>query len=146
MTKDDEHIRKPHREICSLCHEVSRVMFEVPNEIWKLAVHISQVNTILCLRCFTRLADERGVKWDENIRFYPVSWITHNNKEESRIVSKMTKLKSDCHGADVIKIYNGLFHDGMIHASMLREYECSQCYKPCTPIGQPKEERGDAKN
>ena len=69
--------RQPHREICSLCHEVSRVGFGVPDEIWKLAVHISQINNIICLRCFTRLADERGVQWDNDIKFFPVSQISH---------------------------------------------------------------------
>ena len=65
--------RKVHREICSLCHEVSRVGFHVPDEVWKLSVHVSQQNNLICLRCFTRLADERGVRWDDDIKFYPVS-------------------------------------------------------------------------
>lgn len=69
-------MRKTHREICSLCHEVSRVGFSVPNKIWKAAVHRSQIEDIICLRCFTRLADERKVQWDEEIKFYPVSQIT----------------------------------------------------------------------
>lgn len=69
--------RKTHREICSLCHEVSRVGFSVSNKIWELAVHRSQINDIICLRCFTRLADERGVEWDKDIKFYPVSQITN---------------------------------------------------------------------
>ena len=68
--------RRVHREICSLCHEVSRVGFHVPNRIWWLAVHISQQNNLICLRCFTRLADERGVRWDDDIKFYPVSQLT----------------------------------------------------------------------
>lgn len=68
--------RKPHREICRLCHEVSRVGFSVPDEIWAAGVHVSQIHEILCVRCFTRLADERGVEWDEHIEFYPVSRIT----------------------------------------------------------------------
>jgi hypothetical protein len=68
--------QKPHREICSLCHEVSRIGFSVPDEIWKLAVHHSQQNDIICLRCFCRLADERSVEWDKDISFYPVSRIT----------------------------------------------------------------------
>lgn len=68
--------RKFHREICSLCNEVSRVMFHVPDEIWKLAVHVSQLDDIICLHCFTRLADERGVKWEKNIEFFPVSQAT----------------------------------------------------------------------
>ncbi len=65
--------RKSHREICSLCHEVSRVGFHVPNEVWELSVHSSQINSLICLRCFTRLADERGVEWDKDIKFYPIS-------------------------------------------------------------------------
>lgn len=69
--------RKCHREICSLCHEVSRVGFSVPDKIWKLAVHRSQIEDIICLRCFTRLADERKVEWDKDIKFYPVSQITN---------------------------------------------------------------------
>ena len=70
--------RKCHREICSLCHEVSRVGFFVPDKVWELVVHRSQINDILCLRCFTRLADEKSVEWDKNIEFYPVSWVTHS--------------------------------------------------------------------
>jgi hypothetical protein len=50
---------------------VSRVDFWVPDDIWKLAVHRSQLHDILCLRCFTRLADERQVCWGEDIRFTP---------------------------------------------------------------------------
>lgn len=68
--------RNPHREICSLCHEVSRVGFWVPNEIWRFSLHKSQWNDIICLHCFTRLADERGVEWNKDIKFYPISWIT----------------------------------------------------------------------
>lgn len=78
--KENTELRKPHREICSLCHEVSRVGFWVPNHIWRAAVHRTQINSIICLRCFTRLADERSVPWDENIKFFPVSWITHSQE------------------------------------------------------------------
>lgn len=77
-------MRKPHREICCLCHEVSRVGFSVSNKIWKAAVHRHYQNSIICLRCFTRLADERGVEWDKDIKFYPVSWITHNQFIEQK--------------------------------------------------------------
>jgi len=74
MTKD---LKRPHREICALCHEVSRVGFWVPDKVWNQAVHPHYQNSILCLRCFTRWADERSVEWDKEIKFYPVSWITH---------------------------------------------------------------------
>jgi len=68
--------RKPHREICSLCNEVSRIGFHVPDKVWALTVHASQIEDIICLRCFTRLADERGVRWDKHIKFFPISQIT----------------------------------------------------------------------
>ena len=81
---EEKKMRSAHREICSLCHEISRVGFWVPNEIWKASVHQSQQNDILCLRCFCRLADERGIEWDKNIKFYPVSWINHINSGGER--------------------------------------------------------------
>lgn len=77
--------RQPHREICSRCHEVNRVGFHVPDEIWRLAVHVSELNSILCLRCFTRLADERGVQWDEEVEFFPTSWITLQAGLDARV-------------------------------------------------------------
>jgi len=69
--------RKPHRQFCSICHEVLRIDFFVPDDVWELATHVSQRNNIICLRCFTRMADGRGVEWDRDIKFYPTSWITH---------------------------------------------------------------------
>ena len=74
--------RQPHREICSICSEVSRVSFHVPNVIWEAAVHSSQLHNIICLACFTKMADERGVEWDESITFYPVSQITITRMRE----------------------------------------------------------------
>ena len=77
----DEPKRKmiPIRERCSLCHEVSRVGFWVPNEIWLSVVHPNRIHDILCLRCFSRLADEKNIQWDKDIKFFPVSWYSHNN-------------------------------------------------------------------
>uniref|UniRef100_A0A6M3JFB1 Uncharacterized protein n=1 Tax=viral metagenome TaxID=1070528 RepID=A0A6M3JFB1_9ZZZZ len=40
------------------------------------SVHVSQRNSIVCLRCFARLADERGVQWDKEIEFHPMSQIS----------------------------------------------------------------------
>ena len=71
-------MNKPHREICSLCYEISRVGFWVPNDVWRAAIHKHYQNSIICLQCFTRLADEKSVEWDKEIKFYPVSWITHS--------------------------------------------------------------------
>lgn len=70
--------RKPHREFCAICGRVSRVSFFVPHETWALCVHRSRLHDIHCLSCFTEQADERGVQWDREIQFYPVSWVTQN--------------------------------------------------------------------
>lgn len=75
MNPNNQYQRKAHRQICSLCHEVCRVDFHVPYEIWIRSVHHSQVNERLCLSCFTRLADERQIKWCEKITFHPESMI-----------------------------------------------------------------------
>lgn len=83
--------RKPHRQFCSLCHEVSRVDFNVPNDIWELAVHISQIHGIICLRCFTRMADERGVEWDNDITFRPASQITQDRIRERVAIQTLTE-------------------------------------------------------
>lgn len=75
--------RKPHRQFCSICHEVDRVPFHVPDEVWELATHINDRYSLICLRCFTRMADERGVEWDKEITFYPVSQITQDRIRET---------------------------------------------------------------
>lgn len=67
------------REICKLCWEVSRVGFTVPDEIWNA---VAPVN-ILCLGCFTKLADEAGLEWDRDIQFWPVSQRTAHNTGQS---------------------------------------------------------------
>ena len=66
------------REVCQMCHEVSRVGFWVPKETWKLAVRKGFEHAIVCLPCFTRIADEKAVEWDKDIKFYPVSRVTHD--------------------------------------------------------------------
>lgn len=70
--------RQPHRSICSLCFHPLRVNFHVPDDIWELATHSAHRNSIICLDCFTRCADERSVVWDREITFMPVSRVTHD--------------------------------------------------------------------
>lgn len=65
------------REICKACFEINRIGFSVPDEIWIKVVPILLRDHILCLNCFTRFADERLIPWDENITFYPVSFVKH---------------------------------------------------------------------
>ncbi len=63
------------REICKACHRPVAVGFDVPHEVWA-AVAPAGLN-VLCLGCFTTLADEALVEWDKAIEFHPVSLATH---------------------------------------------------------------------
>lgn len=80
---------RPTREICRLCWSVIRVGFTVPDGIWTAAMrpHLYHrpVDLIACLACFSRLADERGVEWDRDIEFFPISQVAHRRfvEEES---------------------------------------------------------------
>ena len=71
----------PSREICKACHQIVRVGFTVPDEIWNIAVPEHLRNCVLCLQCFTRLADEHLLPWDKSIQFWPVSLRTHLQQE-----------------------------------------------------------------
>ena len=65
------------RERCAMCNKISRLGFWVPDEIWKAAVHTYRQNDILCFDCFTVGADEKLIPWDEAIKLFPVSFVTH---------------------------------------------------------------------
>lgn len=65
------------REICKCCGAVNAVGFAVPDFIWEASVPPRWIADVLCLNCFTRYADESCVLWDVNIKFYPVSRMTH---------------------------------------------------------------------
>jgi len=56
---------------------VSAVGFHVPDLVWCKAIPTEFDDRVLCLACFTRLADENGIEWDREIQFYPVSLKTH---------------------------------------------------------------------
>lgn len=63
--------------MCGVCGNVVRVGFWVPNAIWEKVVHTSRLQDIHCLECFTKRADEKLIRWDEEIKFYPVSFAAH---------------------------------------------------------------------
>lgn len=65
------------REICKICYNVVRVGFNVPDEVWEGVVYKEHLTRVLCIDCFTKLADEKLIEWDTNIEFYPVSLKTH---------------------------------------------------------------------
>lgn len=67
------------REICKLCFREVTVGFHVPDEIWLAVTENLYDANILCLGCFTFLADRQLIRWDAEIEFFPVSRWTHEN-------------------------------------------------------------------
>ena len=63
------------REICKRCGRESAVGFLVPDARWS-AVAQGRWN-ILCVGCFSEVADALRLRWDAAIAFYPVSLATH---------------------------------------------------------------------
>ena len=75
------------REICKCCHNINCVGFYVPNDIWALVVPYEFFRKALCLDCFIRFADEKGIEWDKDIKFFPVSLYTNNKCKKDIIES-----------------------------------------------------------
>ena len=69
--------KRPHRQICGLCHRLYAIDFHVPNEVWVAAVHVNNLHTIHCLSCFVARADAQLLRWDDAITFTPTSLQTH---------------------------------------------------------------------
>lgn len=66
------------REFCGRCHRVSPIGFHARNDIWKVVAGRHWSNSILCIMCFAQLGDEKHVEWEEEIKFYAVSYATHH--------------------------------------------------------------------
>jgi hypothetical protein len=67
------------REVCKRCGKESGVGFSVPDFVWGL-VSRNRWN-ILCIGCFSELADALRIEWDMDIEFYPVSLVTAIKQE-----------------------------------------------------------------
>jgi len=65
--------KRPHRQICGLCHRVLKLDFIVPRNIWKAVVHRHHLEAIHCFECFTERADESLIDWETDIKFMPSS-------------------------------------------------------------------------
>lgn len=65
------------REICKICHHVNPVGFSVPDNIWHLVVPEFAASSVVCIGCFTRLGDEKLIRWEDGIQFFPVSLASH---------------------------------------------------------------------
>lgn len=78
------------REICKQCYQPNPLGFAVPDSVWEAVVPDGKRDTVLCLPCFVRHADEKLFPWDEQIDFYPVSLATHHGLETHTCVSQST--------------------------------------------------------
>jgi len=79
------------REICKICHRVNRVGFWVPPSVWIAVVPKEFSGCVVCLDCFTSLADERVVQWSDDIEFYPVSFVTFIETRYAEVTNKINK-------------------------------------------------------
>ena len=73
------HNMPPSREICKLCFRANPVGFTVSDEIWKAVIPLEHQSKVVCISCFARLADEKLIHWECQIRLYPISMYTHLN-------------------------------------------------------------------
>lgn len=67
------------REICDICFSVIRVGYEITVDDWFSALPKDLQKKNLCLKCFTRYADEKRVAWDKSVKFFPVSLVTQTH-------------------------------------------------------------------
>lgn len=65
------------REICKICYHVNPIGFSVPQEVWSAVNPFGENDSVICLPCFVRIADEKMIQWDKDIQFFPVSLKTH---------------------------------------------------------------------
>lgn len=65
------------REICKCCGDINRVGFSIPDELWRIVVPTCFQKHTICLRCFTRWADEKSTEWDRVIKLFPESFVSH---------------------------------------------------------------------
>ena len=77
----------PVREICSECGRVSPVGFWVPDDTWKEVMPEDRQHAIMCIMCFARMADQQFIRWDEEIKFFPVSKKSHRKQIQSNYES-----------------------------------------------------------
>lgn len=73
------------REIRKICYHVNRVGYSVPDAIWCDVIPEEYHDNVVCLECFTRLADEMLIAWDREIAFWPVSLATSLNQSFSEV-------------------------------------------------------------
>ncbi len=81
------------REICGACQRPSPLGFHVPEEVWEACVPRRFVTSPLCVLCFATFGDEAGVAWDRQIKFFPVSLVTHNALSERDAMGELAAVQ-----------------------------------------------------
>lgn len=97
-TIDGNLDRYDRREKCNRCGQRNPIGFDVDDRVWKV-VHDRAVEAaaawdeykdlsvkqgpydVLCINCFTSVADWHGIEWEFVIKFYPVSRYTMTRRE-----------------------------------------------------------------
>ena len=65
------------RETCKICFHANPIGFRVSDDVWRDVVPNEYLEKVVCISCFTRLADEKFIAWDNDIQLYPVSLCSH---------------------------------------------------------------------
>lgn len=58
----------PCRMSCAICGGLHAIDYIVPNDIWAHAIHPFYQNSLVCIMCFIRRADEKLLPWDKVIK------------------------------------------------------------------------------
>ena len=64
------------REICKICYHSNAIGFSVSDQMWEVVIPEKFQKSVVCINCFVRIADEMGVEWDKDIKFFPVSLVS----------------------------------------------------------------------
>lgn len=58
----------PCRMSCAICGGLHAIDYHVPEHLWNLAIHEYYSNSLVCINCFIRRADEKLLAWDNVIK------------------------------------------------------------------------------
>lgn len=74
--KHDPPYAVPTRQWCQRCRHIVEVDFYSP--IWEQVAGRHWQDSILCVRCFAEIGDEKHIAWEEGVEFEPCSYATQH--------------------------------------------------------------------
>ena len=79
LTQDivTEEKYKWNGEICKLCKREQRIAWSVKDSLWNRIVDEKYRNKVLCLECFLKIADKKGINISKK-DFIFLGWIGNN--------------------------------------------------------------------